>query len=585
MSDKLALTIGNYILDVPGDIDRPYQCWRNNGKQRRADGIWLKKFGYWFKRITPEGFPHKRQIEFFEADTPYVLWGGQRGSGKTFACVWDCLFTASRVPGCKQIVLRKTMNELQRTIIQEFLKLPEELRGVFVGGTINPRLELPNGSVIYFASINDEAAARKYQGGEFFRIYFDEWCELPFKWWSYVTGSLRSPITRDVLGRPIMPQVKGMSNPGGAGADVLRHLFGADIPKCCPKNIEIGGYDPADYTYIQSIMDDNPAYAADTAAGRAYRKMLNGQPKAIRDAWLYGKWTGFEGMYFDCLDKDVTIVSHNDVLLWKEKQHWMPIFLGVDVGAVHHTYICWNTLIKLPLQNGEPQLIVVTFAEKLIRGATERVIAGTILDEMRGSEKDVARVNRIHMSPEAFGEASRTRARIIGDSLIVGGLPRPVAAKTEKNSRANGLRLMYQLLADRHALMGGEIVSGWLIDETCTELLEALQGAVSDPDKDGDIQHEGDDPKLDVLDGIRYAIYSHYVGGEKPAGEVYREKMELIKQGGITPSKSMQMFAEHCRRIKELREGQDSTSMGKRWAQERTPRLRPFSPSTASGVH
>lgn len=588
---------GKYILDSQGDLGKKFACYENvDGTEA---GLVL---------ITPKGFPHKRQLDYLESLSPYTLWAGQRGSGKTFGAVWDNLFTAYRVPGCVQIIFRRTMSELKRTIIREFLKLPEGLRGTYTGTVDNPHLKIPvprknnKGEVeivyseIHFASVNTEEHATKYKGGQFLKITFDEWAEIPTKWWLYITGSARSEISTDSVGRPVVAQIKGLSNPGGSGSDALMHLFGAlyfdpkagrFVPECeksCPKTLDIE-YDPNDWQFIVSLLDDNPTYSADTPAGKAYRKMLTGQPKAIKQAWLYGRWTGFEGMYFEVFDKDITVIPHDRILTLMAKQYWMPVFLGIDVGVVHHAYICWNTLIELPLADGTKKVFVVTFDELLLKGRSERSLAGEILDQMRGDEKLKKRINKIYLSPETFGEAARTRARVIGDVFVVDGVVRPIPAKAEKHSRANGLRQMNTYLAERNMMLNpirntGDpetdmIAADWLISDRCKELLAAIPWAVSDPATDGDIKKEGDAHQLDVLDGARYAIYSNFAsGGDKPASELYKEKMELITQGGITPTKSMRMFVEHVRRITEMRDSQERTRISE-YAGGRHPRMKP----------
>jgi len=586
---RLPQGIGKYVLDAAGDYGPKFRAYTNT--DGTVEGLEL---------LTPEGFPHPRQLEYLESGHPLTLWGGQRGSGKTYGAVWDNLFTAYRVPGSVQIIFRRTMSELKRTIIKEFLELPEDLRGVYTGTVDNPHLRLPNGSEIHFASVNTEEAASKYKGGQFLKITFDEWAEIPTKWWLYIKGSARpGRLDKDVVGRQVLSQIKGLSNPGGVGADSLRHLFGVTywdtklnkfVPECekqCPKNLDII-YDADDYLFIPSLLDDNPTYAADTPAGKAYRKNLMSQPAAICNAWLYGKWTGFEGMYFDCFDKDISVIPHDKVLTLMAKQYWMPVFIGIDVGVIHHAYICWNTLVELPLADGSKKTFIVTFDELLIKGRSERALAGEILDRMRDNDRLKKRINRIYLSPETFGEGAKTRARVIGDEFVMDGVVRPVSAKTEKHSRVNGLRQMYTLLAERNILLDpirGDgrrdddyIAPDWIVSDNCPELLDAIPSAASDPNVDGDIKKEGDDPKLDVLDGARYAIYSHWVSGEKPPTEVYKERMELITQGGITPSKSMRMFAEHYRRMKELREGtHEQTQVGK-YARQRHPRLKPGMP-------
>lgn len=557
-----------FILDFKGSYGPKYRVYENI-TGRTED----------FRRLTPEGFPHIRQIAYFEAITPWVMWAGQRGSGKTFGAVWDNLFTAYLVPGSQQIVFRRTMSELRRTIIAEFLKLPPELRGNFTDSQTTPRLVLPNGSSIHFASINDETAARKYLSGEFLKVTIDEIAEIPFEWTLFVSGSARCTITHDILGRPLTSQIKGLTNPGGQAADTLRHLFGADCEKSCPKHLDMV-YNPEDFTFIPSLMSDNPAYAEDTPAGKAYRRMLSMQPKAIREAWLYGRWTGFEGMYFDCFEKDMVAIPHDDVLRLMKKQYWQPIFMGIDWGQVHHAYINWNTVLDFTDSRGKVRTIPVTLGELLLKGLSERALAEEIVDRTRVlfGEPGIAKISKVYLSPETFGTSPRSRARIIGDVFASHGMVRPLPAKTEKNSRQNGLRLMYTLLAERIELLSApwapkNTVPGWLIDDSCTDLLGALPWAVSDKDKDGDIKAEGSNYYLDVLDGERYAIYSNYSSHDQPATDIYKEKMERLTQGGINPSRSLTLFVEHCKRMRELKETSGKTSRIANYAKSRHPRM------------
>jgi len=553
-------TNNQYVLDELGQHGPPYRIYKRDGSRLTL--------------ITPQGFPHKRQIEYFQSKTPFTLWGGMRGSGKTFGAVFDNIFRAYNLPGSEQIIFRRTMGELRRTMVAEFLRLPEDLRGHFTDSQTSPRLEFDNGSKIHFASVNDETAARKYLSGQFVNITFDEWAELPFQWWMFITGSARTTTTHDSFGRPVIAQVRGLTNPGGVGADVLRHLFGADCEKSCPKHLEIV-YDPDDYTFIVSDIEDNPAFKANTPAGKAYRKMLSNQPKAIREAWLYGRWTGFEGMYFDCWDRDLVSTPHDVILRYMRQQYFQPVFIGIDWGQVHYAAVNWNTLFTLPLRDGTTKTFVVTFAEALFKGLSERALAEEIVDRTRTllGEK-LERISRIYLSPETFGQSIRSRARVMGDVFASHGIVRPIPAKAEKNSRQNGLRYMYSLLAERVNILDGwnEMgnATGWIISDQCPDILGALPWAVSDPDKDGDIKKEGDAFQLDVLDALRYAVYSHFMAADKPPEDVYKEKMQVMMQGGIAPSKSLKLFCEHVARMRELK--QQTESKFKQWQKRRHPR-------------
>lgn len=528
---------------------------------------------------TEEGFPHPRQLEYLESQTMYTMYAGMRGSGKTLVSVFDNLFASYQVPGCETIFFRKTLNELRHTVIKEFLDLPEELRGHFTDSLVSPRLVIPipgtgRESVIHFASINTYEAATKYQGRQFFRITVDEWGLLPYEWWAYVQGSLRSTVSKDREGYPVMAQMKGLSNPGGPGSDTLRRMFGADCEKHRPKDLDIE-YDPKDYTFVRSNIDDNPMFREGTPAGDAYRKNLRSKPPALRAAWLEGKWTGHEGMFFDKFDEDRTKVPHDIVLRLMGQQYFMPIFLGIDVGLVHHSYVALCTTVVLPVVGGGKKTFYLTFDEIATKGMSEHALAGHILDKLHEyGDSMIPRIRKIFLSPETFGEASRTRARIIGDVFAANQLVRPTKALSEKHVRENGLRSMYNLLSAENTMVEpitydehGKACD-WLISDKCELLLAALPWATSDPDKPGDILKEGDSVMLDVLDGTRYGIYSHRVTEqERPLGERQKERLISLAQANSPLTFTQKAYAEY---INELKQSQkpDTSRVGD-WARRR----------------
>jgi hypothetical protein len=56
------------------------------------------------------------------------------------------------------------------------------------------------------------------------------------------------------------------------------------------------GEDPDDYNFIQSLVTDNQALLNSSPT---YVKQLESLPPKLREAWLYGRWDVFEGMYFE----------------------------------------------------------------------------------------------------------------------------------------------------------------------------------------------------------------------------------------------------------------------------------------------
>lgn len=484
--------------------------------------------------------PHAKQIALFDSNTRHVMFGGGRGGGKTEAIVWGSIIKAYLVPKSKQIILRRTMGELKDTIIGRFKELPKALVGTYVGEQSNEHITLPNGSVIRFVSAPTEGSERKFLSGEYLCAWFDEWSEWEYAVWSFVTGSVRTTTVYDILGRQVVAQVIGCTNPGGVGGEDLNYLFGCDKEKQCPKGQEIE-YDPTDYQFIISMIDDNPAYKAGTANGDAYRKDLRTKPPRLRAAWLEGKWSGFEGQYFDCLDEDATLVEHSWILQQMKKQYWQPIWNGSDYGKVHWAFSCWNTFLEVETTEGLVK-IPVTYKEYPVQGHSEVAFAAEIVDLTTIEERK--RLTHLYISPE-LGTDRLSRGGRMGDLFVASEMPRPTPAY---NKRVEGWTLMFGLLAKRYTLLDGQQMAGWLISKDCTEVLSALLWAKSStkPGEDGEIEdRKGSNKALDTLDALRYAMASHIQPEDKPHSEKMKEALALIPPVGSGRfMKHHQMLAE-----------------------------------------
>ena len=497
---------------------------------------------------SPNGnFPHPKQIEYFDAQAPNVLIGGSRGPGKTEAIIWDHIFKAYLMPGSLSAILRRTGGELLTTVIRRFERLAQEapeLVGEYIANPTFRHMSLPNGSTIQFASAKDKAAVHKSLGGEYILVSFDEWATWDYDDWTFVAGACRSTATKDIFGRPYRAQIKGATQPGGSGSDALNRLFGGDIPQQPALEMEASEYDPKEYFFIPCLVDDNPAYGKNTEAGKAYHRMLDKQPPARRAAWKLGKWTGFEGQYFDAFEAKAVKIPHAEVVQGMAAQRHQPIWISNDYGKVHHTYSAWHTFLHAQLRNGREVKIPVTYREWLDKELGEAAVAAEISERTPGPEEyslfgnERGRVQKIYRSPE-LGTGRLSRAGRMDDVFVSMGLPISTPAF---NDREDGWSVMYGLLAERYELLNGwqneqgeeiRVCAGWLIDEQCEYLLAALPWAKSDPDHDGDIVARGDSPMLDILDGARYGIASHIRPEEqKPFDERVKDELGRLPVAG-----------------------------------------------------
>ena len=70
----------------------------------------------------------QKQKAFIDATSSEVLFGGAAGGGKSYGQVVDALLFAIKYPGSKQLILRRTFSELDKSLIRLSLSLyPKEI--------------------------------------------------------------------------------------------------------------------------------------------------------------------------------------------------------------------------------------------------------------------------------------------------------------------------------------------------------------------------------------------------------------------------------------------------------------------------
>ena len=550
----------NVVIDFPGDFLK-YSVYEAQDEDQglpihpvTCECAGYRKCPYWAFR------PHPKQIRFFDSLSPRLMFGGGRGPGKTEALVWKPIFTAFANPGAKMLCFRRTMGELKKTILQRFKDL--EPWGLYEKCTEDSVTFEDNG-VLWFGSADDEKAMRKLLSGEYVLIEFDEWSEFPLSWWKFAEGSCRTTSLVDRFGRPLVAQVVGATNPGGVGGASLAALFNADGKgKRQAPGEDPTLYDPTDFEFIPALIGDNPAYASGTPAGDAYRKMLAGQPRRIQAAWIYGKWDGFEGQYFDCLEEACTLISHDVFLKMIRKQHWAPRWISIDWGMTHHASVGWHALMNVAGRD-----IPITYRSYLCKGLGEAALAEEICDLTEAGcygEKEKEHIVKVYLSPETFGDSNHSRARRIGDVFAGRGLPRPHPAN---NKREDGWRLMHDLLRARRTVslqpeLQPQAICDWLITDhhvypvpqegAWPTPIECLLQAVCDPKKDGDVLKDGDAVHLDVNDQLRYGIASHISPERQPYDDRLKEHLgEVVEKRGLAGSA---LYIEHLKMAKEERQ-------------------------------
>ncbi len=226
------------------------------------------------------GEPNEKQKLFLKARCKHIAFGGARGGGKSWAVRTKAKALALRYPGIKLLIVRRTYPELINNHINI---LRPELVGYKLA-TYNDRdkvLKFKNGSSINFSYCANDKDLDRFQGQEYDVIFLDEATQLSEYQMKTISACLRG-----VNNFP--KRMYYTCNPGGQGHGYIKRIF---IDRNFNKY-----ENPEDYTFIQSLVQDNKALMESQPD---YIEQLEALPPKLKEAWLYGKWDIFEGQFFE----------------------------------------------------------------------------------------------------------------------------------------------------------------------------------------------------------------------------------------------------------------------------------------------
>lgn len=233
----------------------------------------------------------KKQKRFIDATESEVLFGGAAGGGKSFGQMVDALLFALRYKGSKQLVLRRTFAELEKSLIRTSLALfPRE---IYTFNSSSHVGRFANGSVIDFGYCATENDVFQYQSAEYDVIRFDELTHFTEAQYVYLISRVRG-----ANGFP--KQIKSSTNPGGVGHSWVKKRF---IDFGMP-NQPFLGEDGMTRVFIPSLLTDNGFLQK---GDPDYERRLLALPERERKALLYGDWNIFEGQYFSEFDARVHV--------------------------------------------------------------------------------------------------------------------------------------------------------------------------------------------------------------------------------------------------------------------------------------
>jgi phage terminase large subunit len=261
----------------------------------------------------------EKQGLFISSDCDEVFFGGAAGGGKSYGQLVDALRFALEFEGSKQLILRRTFPELERSLIMESLKLYPNEAGKYIKS--ERRWYFGNGSTIEFGYCDAEGDVTKYQSAEYDVIRFDEVTHFSEFQYTYLISRIRGV-------NPCPKQIKSTGNPGGVGHSFIKERF-IDKGKWGERFDDSEG---RSYIFIPARVQDNHYLMR---ADKNYLKRLNQLPEYEKKRLLYGDWDAFEGRYFPEFYRQTHILKPFEI-----PKHWTR-FRSLDYGLDMTACLWW----------------------------------------------------------------------------------------------------------------------------------------------------------------------------------------------------------------------------------------------------
>lgn len=225
--------------------------------------------------------PKQVKASELQASIKNTLLVGGSNSGKTFITIRNIIMRASLVPS-RHLVLRKHFNAVKNSIVLN--TLPKVWRLCFpdlpsLASCLNRQdwyVELPNGSQIWFAGLDEKERTEKVLGTEFSTIYFNECSQLS---WSSV--SMAMTRLAENSGLPLLAFFD--CNPPTSRHWTYQLFIEGKIPED-PENLDVEDF-KTDYAHLFMNPIDNLINLPED-----YLKILRGLPKRQKERFLYGHY-------------------------------------------------------------------------------------------------------------------------------------------------------------------------------------------------------------------------------------------------------------------------------------------------------
>lgn len=298
-------------------------------------------------QVTP------KQRQFLDATADEVLYGGAAGGGKSYVQLIDALVYASKYPGSKQLILRRTFPELERSLIRTALELyPKEL---YTYNASKHTMTFKNKSLIDFGFCDTDKDVIKYQSLEYDTIRLDEATHFTQYQYEYLGTRLRGA-------NDFPKQMKSTTNPGGVGHNYFKARFIDPAPpnETFTTNGRSRLFIPAKVQDNTFLMEKDPEYV----------NRLKELPTDQRKALLEGSWDLYEGQYFGEFSRGVHVIQPFEI-----PSHWRIYFTmdyGLDMFAGYFIALDGQERGYVFHEIYEPN-VIISAAAKMIKAAEKEL--------------------------------------------------------------------------------------------------------------------------------------------------------------------------------------------------------------------